>query len=60
MTTRDMVLQVLDQLPEDAALTEVIERLDFLRTLQERLKHADAEEKLTPDEVRQRLVRWRA
>lgn len=35
MTTRDLILQVLEQLPEDADLDDVIERVYFVRTLQQ-------------------------
>lgn len=58
MTTRDLVLQVLQQLPEDAALDDVIERLYFVRRLQQRLADADTAETLTHAEARERMKRW--
>jgi hypothetical protein len=57
-TTRDLVMQILEQLPEDAALDDIIERLYFVRRLQQRLVDADDAEKLTHDEARERMKRW--
>src|SRR5207302_861124 len=58
MTTKDLVLQVLEQLPEDAEIEDVIERLYFVRRLQLRLDETDAEETFTQEEARRRLERW--
>ena len=37
MTTKDLVLQVLEQLPDDAGIDEVMERFSFVWKLQQRL-----------------------
>jgi len=58
MTTKDLVLQVLEQLPEDAELEDVIERLYFLRKLQQRLTQADTTLTLSHSEAKQRMQRW--
>lgn len=58
MTTKDLVLQVLEQLPEDAEIEDVIERLYFVRKLQQRLAQADTVEKITQAEAKQRMARW--
>lgn len=58
MTAKDLVLQVLEQLPEDADLDDVIERLYFVRKLQQRLAGADTVATLTREEARQRLGQW--
>jgi hypothetical protein len=58
MTTKDLVLQVLELLPEDAELEDVIERLYFLRKLQQRLALSDMTLTLTHTEARQRMGRW--
>lgn len=58
MTTRELVQQVLQQLPEDAALDDVIERLYFVQRLQARLDSTENAETLTHDEARERMKRW--
>jgi hypothetical protein len=58
MTTRDLVRQVLEQLPEDAELEDVIERLYFLHKLQQRLTQADTTLTLTHSDAEQRMQRW--
>jgi hypothetical protein len=58
VTTKDLVLHVLEQLPEDAELEDVIERLYFLRKLQQRLTQADTTLTLTHTEAQLRMERW--
>ncbi len=58
MTTKDLVLQVLEQLPDDAEIEDVIERLYFVRKLQQRLAETESVEKFTQDEAKQRMGRW--
>ena len=58
MTTKDLVLQVLEQLPDDAGIDEVMERLSFVWKLQQRLDHAETVEKFTQQEAMRRMGRW--
>ncbi len=58
MTTKDLVLQVLDQLPDDAGIDEVMERLSFVWKLQQRLDHTEMVEKFTQQEAQRRMRRW--
>ncbi len=59
MTTKQLVLKALEDLPDDADMDELIERLLFLHTLQRRLDLADSEPPFTQDEVERRMASWR-
>jgi hypothetical protein len=58
MTTKELVLRALSDLPDDAPIEEVIERLRFLATLQRRLNSLDSVEKFTQEEAKARMARW--
>ena len=58
MTTKDLLRQVLDDMPDDATIEAVIERLYFLHKLQQLLAQADAGEKAPHNEVMHRAVQW--
>lgn len=58
MTTKDIVFQVLEQLPDDTTIEDVIERLYFVQKLQQRLAQSDTVEKFTQDEAVRRMARW--
>jgi len=58
MTTKEMVLQALSDLPEDADIEAVIERLYFLHKLQQRIEQKDDVEKFTQEEAMRRMARW--
>jgi hypothetical protein len=58
MTAKELVRQALDDLPDDATIDTVIERLYFLHKLQRSLAQADAGEKRPHDEVMRRAAQW--
>jgi hypothetical protein len=58
MSTRELVIQVLDQLPEDAEIEDVIERLYFVQRLRLRLAQDGATESFTQEEAMRRMSRW--
>jgi hypothetical protein len=58
MTTKEMVLQALADLPDDATIEDAIERLYFLAKLRRRLDELDTVEKYTQDEAKARMARW--
>jgi hypothetical protein len=58
MTTKELVLKVLEQLPDDADVDEFLERLDFLRELEAAIREADAGETIPHEEVMKELARW--
>lgn len=58
MTTRERVLQVLDELPQNAGIGDVIECLSFVQKLEHRLQQASTVDKYYLAEARRRMVRW--
>ena len=54
-TTRDRILEALQDLPADATFDDAIERLVFLAKIDEGLAELDAGEGIPHDEVKRRL-----
>ena len=54
-TTRDRILEALQDLPPDATFEEAIERLVFLAKIEAGLVELDAGEGIPHDEVKRRL-----
>ena len=54
-TTRDRILQALQDLPPDATFDDAIERLVFLAKIDAGLAELDAGEGIPHDEVKRRL-----
>ena len=58
MTTKERILQTLQELPEDATYDDAIERLRFVQTIEERIAEADAGQTISHEEVRRRIKAW--
>jgi hypothetical protein len=58
MTTKELVLQALADLPDDAPIEDAIERLYFLAKLRRRLDTLDTVKTFTQDEAKARVARW--
>lgn len=56
--TRQIVLEVLDQLGDDATLDEVLNRLHVRNKIEEGLGDMRAGRTHTSDEVRRRISQW--
>ena len=54
-TTRDRILQALEDLPQNATFDDAIERLVFLAKIDAGLAELDAGQGIPHDEVRRRL-----
>ena len=54
-TTKDRVLGVVQQLPEDATVEQAIEQIYFLAKVEEGLRQADAGEVVTHEDAKRRL-----
>ena len=53
--TRDRMLEVIRELPEDAAVDDAIEKLVFLAKVEEGLAQLDRGEGISHEEVKRRL-----
>lgn len=57
MTLKEKVLRAVDQLPDDASLEDIMERVYFLLKVQRGIEDADAGRTVPHSEVRERFLR---
>jgi predicted transcriptional regulator len=57
ITTKQKVLEAVQQLPSDATVEDAIERLYFLAKVERGIAQADAGETLTHEAARKRLLK---
>jgi predicted transcriptional regulator len=60
MTTKEQILKAIQDLPQDATVEEVMERLYLLYKVERGLRQAEAGQKVTQAEARKRMERWYA
>jgi predicted transcriptional regulator len=62
MSTRELVLDVMNQLPENAPIEdeEVLERIAFVAGVQEAIAEADRGEGIPLEEVEKLIEKWAA
>ena len=60
MITKDQMLEAIRSLPDDATVDDAIERLEFIKWIEQRIAYADAhpDEELTQEEVEWRMAQW--
>lgn len=58
MTTKQKVLQALQDLPEDASIEDAMERLLFLAKVERGLQQADPGQTLPHAQVKERMAKW--
>ena len=58
MTTREKVVQAVQELPDDASIEDAMERLLFLAKIEKGLRQADAKQTLSHEDVRDRMAKW--
>jgi hypothetical protein len=59
MTTKQIILQAIETLPDEAGLDDALEHIVFVHTLQRRLERLDEEPTYTLDEIEQEMAEWR-
>ena len=57
-SVREQVIQVLDALPDDATLDDVMTRLHFRMRVEQGLKDLDEGRWTTQEEVEKRMAKW--
>jgi predicted transcriptional regulator len=55
-TPKDRVLQAVRDLPDDATVEDVMERLYFLAKIEEGLRQAEAGQTVSHEEVKRRIL----
>ena len=58
MTVKEEILELMEQLPEDATIEDAIERLIILYKIQQGLEQLDKGEGIPHEEARKRIRQW--
>lgn len=58
MTVKEEILELMEQLPEDATIEDAIERLIVLYRIQQGLEQLDKGEGIPHEEARKRIRQW--
>jgi predicted transcriptional regulator len=58
MGTKQQILKVIEELPDDASVEDAIDRLYLLYKIDKGIRQADRGELLSQDEARQRMAKW--
>lgn len=58
MTTREKVIQVIQDLPDDATVEDAMERLLLLAKIERGIQQADSGQTVAHAEVKERMAKW--
>ena len=58
MSTKDTMLKVIQDLPDDATIADAVEMLYLLDKIERGIAQADAGQKVSHEEARRRLAQW--
>ena len=58
--TKQEILKALEGLPEDASIEDAIDRLVYMYKIERGIKDADAGRKVSQEEARTRMAKWRS
>ena len=58
MSTKQAVIDMIERLPEDASVEDIMAELYFRRKVDEGLRQLDAGEGVDHEEAKQRLGKW--
>ena len=58
MTTKELVLEAVRNLPEDAAIEDAMEKLLVIAKIERGIEQAENGQTISHDEVRQRVSKW--
>ena len=57
-STKQQIIQLVEQLPADATIEDAIEQLYLLYKVERGVEQADAGQKVSQEEARRRMRRW--
>ena len=60
MTQKELVLDVISELPDEASLDEIAQRIEFMAAIQKGIDQVDRGEGIPHDEVKRELATWLA
>jgi hypothetical protein len=58
MTTKEKVIDVVEDLPDDASIEDAMGRLLFLAKVERGIRQADDGQTLSHSQVRERMAKW--
>lgn len=58
MTTKDIVRDLLEKLPEDVSLHEVARKIEFVAAVRQGLSELDGGERIPIEEIERELPSW--
>jgi len=58
VTQKEIALDALRELPEDASFADIADRVEFLAAVQKGLDQVDRGEGISHDEVKRQLASW--
>jgi predicted transcriptional regulator len=58
MSNRELVIDVLNKLPEDAPIEEILEKIEFVAGIKEGLEQSERGEGVSPEEARRLMREW--
>jgi predicted transcriptional regulator len=60
MTQKELVLDAISELPDEASLNEIAERVEFLAAIQKGIDQLDRGEGIPHEEIKRQLAAWLA
>ena len=57
-STKEQMIKLIQQLPEEATVEDAMERLYLLYKVERGMSQADAGQKVSQEEARRRMARW--
>ncbi|MBT9149092.1 MAG: hypothetical protein DDT27_01013 [Dehalococcoidia bacterium] len=58
MTVKEQVLKAIEGLPQDASIEDAMERLYLLHKVERGVSQADAGQKVSQEEAKERMKQW--
>ena len=58
MTNKELVIQAMDDLPDEATVDEIVERIETLAAIREGQADVEAGRFITNEEMKQRSAKW--
>ena len=58
MTNKQLVMKAIRQLPEEASMAEILERIEILAAIQEGEEDIEAGRFVTIDELKRQVAQW--
>ncbi|MBS3769903.1 MAG: hypothetical protein V5A47_08405 [Bacteroidales bacterium] len=58
MTTKEIAIKIIQELPEDASWEDIQERVNFIAGVRKGLKELDEEKGIPHKQVKEDLKRW--